>query len=169
MCERDTIPVLSATVDFQSLLKVRQAPDNNRVASFLFISHVALWFLSALSENISELCVFRELVRWTSKPAIGSVVMPFEFQNLQHILTSAHPQTTKSPITMSNLLKCTLCWDVTFGIVFDGCLSVKTLASGLVHSATVLHRERRCLDECLWLNVYVRFFLFTGLMHYVLY
>ncbi len=59
VCERDTIPVLSATVDFQSLLKVRQAPDNNRVASFLFISHVALWFLSALSENISELCVFR--------------------------------------------------------------------------------------------------------------
>lgn len=89
VCRRNTIPVLSATGDFQSLLKVRQTPDNNCVASFLFISYAALCFLSALSENISEVCVFREPVRWTSKPATGSVVMPFEFLNLQHILTSA--------------------------------------------------------------------------------
>lgn len=75
--------------------------------SFLFLMQHSVSYLLSQKTFLRCVCVFRELVRWTSKPTTGSVVMPFEFLNLQHILTSA------CKVTMSNLLKCTLCWDVT--------------------------------------------------------
>lgn len=46
--------------------------------------------------------------------------------------------------------------------LYDVFITVEMLASGLVHSAAVLHREGECLDECLR-----EISLVHWLMHYV--